>query len=49
MTQGLVEDVDTIRQGNGCFGGWGVSGLTFRNVRATQTHCDGWVRPLMTP
>ena len=42
MTSGLVEDVDAINQGNGCFGGWGVSGLVFRNVRAAKTHCVGW-------
>jgi hypothetical protein len=28
--------------GTGCFGGWGVSGLEFRNVRVMATHCDGW-------
>ena len=42
VTSGLVEDVDAIHQGNGCFGGWGVSGLVFRNCRASQTHCSGW-------
>jgi hypothetical protein len=42
VTSGLVEDVDAIHQGNGCFGGWGVSGLIFRNCRAARTHCGGW-------
>ena len=42
MTSGLVEDVDAINQGNGCFGGWGVAGLTFKNCRAAKTHCQGW-------
>jgi hypothetical protein len=42
MTSGLVEDVDAIHQGNGCFGGWGVSGLEFRNCRVMSTHCVGW-------
>jgi hypothetical protein len=42
MTTGLVQDVDTLNQGNGCFGGWGVSGLVFQNVRVAKTHCVGW-------
>ena len=42
MSCGLVEDVDAVHQGNGCFGGWGVSNLIFRNVRASATHCTGW-------
>ena len=41
MSEGLVEDVDAINQGNGCFGGWGVSNLVFRNCRASHTHCTG--------
>jgi hypothetical protein len=42
MTSGLVEDVDALHQGNGCFGGWGVSGVEFRNCRVLSTHCVGW-------
>jgi hypothetical protein len=42
VTTGLVDSVDAIRQGNGCFGGWGVSNVIFANVRAGWTHCTGW-------
>jgi hypothetical protein len=30
-----------VRQGNGCFAGWAVSGVTFNRVRALATHCGG--------
>jgi len=42
MNAGSVLDVDTINQGNGCFGGWGVSNVVFQRVRAARTHCTGW-------
>jgi hypothetical protein len=41
IISGLVEDVDAVHQGNGCFGAWGVSGIVFKNVRVSQTHCEG--------
>jgi hypothetical protein len=41
ITSGLVEDVDTVNQGNGCFGAWGVSGVVFKDVRISHTHCTG--------
>jgi len=41
ITAGRVEDVDTVHQGNGCFGAWAASGVVFHNVRASRTHCTG--------
>ncbi len=39
----LVEDVDGVRQGNGCFGIWGkgAGGITLRGTRCRDTVCDG--------
>jgi hypothetical protein len=37
----VVQDVDTVRQMNGCFGAWGPGGgnVTFRNTRCRDTIC----------
>jgi hypothetical protein len=37
---GLVEDVDTVRMGNGSFG-YKSHDVTFRRVRARDNHCEG--------
>ena len=42
VSSGLVEDVDAVNQGNGCFGGWGVSNVVFSRCRVSKTHCVGW-------
>ena len=38
---GFIEEIDAVRQGNGCFGAWGVDHVVFRGVRASETHCEG--------
>jgi hypothetical protein len=38
-TGGLVEDVDAIRMGNGCFSAADANNVTFRNVRCRQNIC----------
>ena len=38
-TGGLVEDVDAIRMGNGCFSAADAHNVTFRNVRCQQNLC----------
>jgi hypothetical protein len=46
---GLVEDVDAIRMGNGCFSNYaGASGSTFRRVRCRENICgdQGRGKPL---
>lgn len=37
---GLVEDVDTIRQGNGSFSAWLGNNITFRRTRVSNNFCD---------
>ena len=41
ISRGLIEDVDAVNQGNGCFGGWAVSNVVFKSVRVSKTHCGG--------
>lgn len=41
VTSGLVEDVDALRQGDGCFAAWGVTNVVFRRCRSAMTHCGG--------
>lgn len=41
VTSGLVEDVDALHQGDGCFAAWGVANITFRRCRSAKTHCGG--------
>lgn len=39
---GLLEDVDAVHQGDGCFSGYPAQHLMQRNVRCAHTHCTGW-------
>ena len=39
VSSGLVEDVDTIRQGNGSFSAWTSQNVIFRRTRARENIC----------
>lgn len=39
---GLLEDVDALHQGDGCFAGYPAQHLVMNNTRCAWTHCNGW-------
>jgi hypothetical protein len=42
VTGGLIEDVDAIHCGGGCFGMSPGKNAMIRNTRCADTHCVGW-------
>lgn len=40
-TGGIVEDVDAIHMGDGCFSGYPATSLLMRNTRCGWNHCEG--------
>merc|ERR1712232_729744 len=41
-SDGLVEDVDAVRMGDGCFSAYGARNIRFVRTRCRENHCDGW-------
>merc|ERR1712046_352649 len=41
-SNGLVEDVDAIRMGDGCFSAYGGRNIRFVRTRCRENHCNGW-------
>lgn len=39
---GLIEDVDALHQGDGCFSGYSARKMVMRRTRCAYNHCDGW-------
>ena len=40
--EGLCEDVDAVRMGDGCFSSYGGTNIRFVNTNCRDNHCDGW-------
>lgn len=41
-SDGLVEDVDAVRMGDGCFSAYGGRNIRFVRTRCRENHCAGW-------
>merc|ERR1711920_1197771 len=41
-SDGLVEDVDAVRMGDGCFSAYGARDIRFVRTRCRENHCNGW-------
>jgi len=41
-SDGLVEDIDAIRMGDGCFSAYGGKNIRFVRTRCRENHCSGW-------
>merc|ERR1712216_111872 len=41
-SDGLVEDVDAVHMGDGCFSAYGARNIRFVRTRCRDNHCTGW-------
>jgi len=41
-SDGLVEDVDAVHMGDGCFSAYGARNIRFVRTRCRENHCTGW-------
>lgn len=41
-SDGVVEDVDAVRMGDGCFSAYGGKHIRFTRTRCRENHCNGW-------
>ena len=43
LTLPVVQDVDAVNMGDGCFSAYGGTGIRFVNARCRDNHCGGWL------